>query len=687
MSRTASTIDRTEQIVQKLKSSNCKAEMQVQWDNDGTWQTINDIDGKRGVAMSKKAIRHKYANFSLIPLASTINFNVLNKSGEYSEGSGTALENALIIDRKVKVNMGYILPTTLQDPVTTSLTLNEAGKGFYFYTQNSGGSVILDSVNSGASVDINFQDLFSIYYDAELYDSKNYTPTGYYKYIGFDTGGKGWKNIEEITVTANTTKGTIYYRTYNETAEATQRKKSTQWHNGGSTINGTQTVTVDKNDRYLDIAVVLETELWTDTASVTAMTVKTDDYIEWVFSDVYYLDTPQQIDPKDGFSLVQCKGRNIWKRAIETDVNLSDLSAGVSLDQLVKDIADIIGLPYTASSIADLSSFGNRTLSTGYGDSVKADKVYTDIMTIIQDDYQMYMEYDETTDDNVLFVQLKPTVNEANWVLNYQDYTSMKKKKDYGRLLKRITVVSNTEVVDAEILLDSDVTQTSTGAKQFTWSGEAIYKRVEFTTSDSGFTIEIDNVSNESLDYTITAGTGTGTWTAKVYGNKFDSTVPTAFGEAMNSANMINGDGITARLENKLVLSDAECETISEGFVSAFGNPTYQANVLWPYLNLILEINDQAMIWSKNLFTDDLYIINGYTIKWNNYADSIDFILEDSGRNFSDDGDFIYDRSLYNVTQIDIEYDKGFVYDMVYGVNGEPSDVVTSKYKHNVGEA
>jgi hypothetical protein len=296
----------------------------------------------------------------------------------------------------------------------------------------------------------------------------------------------------------------------------------------------------------------------------------------------------------------------------------------------------------------------------------------------------MYIEYDDTTDDNILYVQLKPTTYEAAFVFNYNRYLQLRKQKDYGRLLQRLTVLSADSVVTAEELLDSDVAQSGTGAQTLTWSGEAVYKRITFETSDNGYTMVIDNVSNEQIDYTITSTTGTGTWTARVYGNKFSGGSPTAVGEAVNSSNMLNSEGITARLSNPLVLSDAEAETIAEGFVSAFGDPVYQVSVDYPYLNILMEINDQILIWAKNLFTDDLYIVNGYNIKWSEYRDSITFNLEDSGRNFGDEGGFIYDRPLLDSSIPDIEYDKGFLYDMTFGVDADPGDVPESKYYHNV---
>ena len=160
MSRTASNTTRTEIITQKLKSDNCRALSKIEWDNDGVWTEITDIDTKSGLSITKQAKRKKYANFSLLPIASTMSFKVLNKNGEYSEGSGQSEAGILVIDRKIRSTLSYLINLVLSEQTTSSdiLDLSSAGNAFYFFTQNSSGSVILDSINSGGEIDTNFND-------------------------------------------------------------------------------------------------------------------------------------------------------------------------------------------------------------------------------------------------------------------------------------------------------------------------------------------------------------------------------------------------------------------------------------------------------------------------------------------------------------------------------------------------
>jgi hypothetical protein len=149
---------------------------------------------------------------------------------------------------------------------------------------------------------------------------------------------------------------------------------------------------------------------------------------------------------------------------------------------------------------------------------------------------------------------------------------------------------------------------------------------------------------------------------------------------------MLNNKGVTTKVLNPLILSDSEAKTVSEGFAAEFGDPVYEMTLQWPYLDVMRDINDQGMVWAKNIFTDDLFIINSFTYIINNLSDSANFRLEDTGRNFTDQGNIVYNRNLYdteNANLPNVIFDGGFVYDMSVGVDGTPPP--SSKYKNNLG--
>ena len=86
MIRSASTLERTSLLRNKLKSSNLKGQVIIEVFVNGEWERLDDIDARRGVSWNKSAKTFKYANFALTPMASTINFDIVNTNGRYSEG-------------------------------------------------------------------------------------------------------------------------------------------------------------------------------------------------------------------------------------------------------------------------------------------------------------------------------------------------------------------------------------------------------------------------------------------------------------------------------------------------------------------------------------------------------------------------------------------------------------------------
>jgi hypothetical protein len=658
--------------------------MKIEYDDSGTWKLLPDVDGNKGIDIAKSSKQYKYARFALLPVASTIKFNVLNRNGKYSEGSGESVEGILDLDTKVRVRGGYRLGESTGEQ-SSAESLNGANDDF-FRTAHSGGIVSIDS--SAGNPSKYFPDLFVPLYDSETYDDSTYSADAYYVHVFDNTD---YADINDFDITCNSADGTIYWRV----ADNLDAEKTESWTTAGATVNGTKTVTVNNSQgkRYLLIAVVWDGITWSNASQITGLTVRYEEFIEWVYYDVFYLDSPSFSDPKaPAMPMITCGGRDIFKRAIDADVNLEDLSGGIVLDQLVKDVCDVIGIQYTASSIADLSGFGNRTLSAGLEDITKAYKVFELIMQIINkagNKYQMYMEYDSSVDDNILFVQPNPDEYVTDFVFNYKHYENLgNKRKNYDRLLKRISVFSDQQTIDPEKQLDT-ATYNTTGQKTLTWSPDAEYKRYTVVVNSGDAMVVLDDVNPGSIVFTI-SGTSIDV-TITVFGNEWPS-APDKEGEWIDHDNMIANRGNTARMINPLVLSDAECSDIAQGFIERFGTPDKEANNLkYPYLHLLLEQNDMNLIWSRYTFVDDLYFITGIIYHWDNSArpaDNTIFNLDDSGLDFGDLGDYIYDRDKAPVSGTIMLYDIGYVYDMADGPAATDAEIdAATEIIHNIGMA
>jgi hypothetical protein len=658
MSREASTAERTEEFFLSQTSPHHKSiiSLEVFNTNIGAYEIIEDLDTERGVSWTVSGKKEKFANFSLTPLTGTINFQVVNKNGEWSNGSGTVKENVIDNETKVRLKAGY-LSKTAGSSQTSSLNLfNTFGtvvKSFFWHTVNSSGNVAVSSSPGAGNTVQHFADKFNLY-DSLNYNSDFYSPDAYTVQT-YDSLGRGFQNIVSFDITADNTSGTVYYRALNTTADLSY-SESTNWTNAGATVNGTKTVTVGSTDRYLQVAVLYDGINWGDTLEISDITITYQEFTDFLYTSVYYLDTPQFSDPPaPQMPMIMCRGRDAYKRAVGTDINIDDLSAGVEVDDLIKSIADKVGIQYSSTSIADLSFFIGRTFAAGVGIQ-KADKIFDLCMQIINPTgYQMYMEYDSTLDENILFVQAKPTVTEATGAFSFRNYTGIgNNSRNADKILQRLTVLSGAQVVTSEVQLDQ-LLVTSTGSKVLSWVGAAEYKRIEIDQPDE---ITISNLSVEPLQITFDVDAlSTGGVTITAFGNQWDSTTPDQEGEAISLDNMINYKGTTAVLINQLATSDDECKSIAESFISEFGTPVEQArNLSWPYLYLLPEINDVYLMWRRFIFNDNLFFITKIGYSWSINNESTRFDFDDSGLNFSDLGDFIYDDIM--------DYDKGFLYDM-----------------------
>lgn len=684
MSRSASTLDRTGMIFDRLEGSNCKAEMQLQRWTGSAWVVVEDLDEDTGIDWGAVSKPEKYASFDLVPPPPEVKFQVLNFNGKYSDQSGEAEAGVFDIDTKIKLRGGYIV-----EPAEAVLNTVDLSGGTFWHTENSSG-IVLDSANAAAPTQ--FDDLNGSLLDSFLYDSANYACAGYW-YLTIDLEGKNFQFIEEITVRANTTNGRAFWRFLAASAAGEVRNSSEDWQGGDTLTNGTLVMAVAENcDRFMQIAVVFDGTSWTGGEKVDLITYTSKQKIEWIYSEVFYLDTPEFTEPAaPEIPAVLCSGRGSMKRAFETEINLSDLSGGVSLDDLLKSICDRVGILYTATSIADLTSFGDRTLAGGLESVKSAAEIFDNIMQILNKSgsvkYSMFTEYDAATDDSVLFVQPRPSAYEANFVFDYRNYEGIgSRKKNRDRLLQRLSVFNKKGFPDKEELLAYD-TYTVNGDYTLSWSGDAYFKRI--TVSGTGtISLRGNRVDKEQIEITVSGVSGF--VFVSVYGCKWGSSAPTFQAEDIHMPNQITGSGFTAQIENPLIESDAEAKAIAQGFTEEFGVPIYEANqIRWAYLNLLLEINDMVMLWSRFLFQTNLYYITGISHHWDrseNTGEYTSFNIADSGLDFADQGSIIYDRDeTLNGTLI--KYDTGFLYDMIAGVQGKDSDIPESLFGSNTGEA
>lgn len=652
--REASTVSKTEKIINLLIGSNLKTQLKLEWDNDGTWERIEDLDEKKGVGWSKSAKKYKYAAPTLTPKASQISFNILNRSGKYSVGSGTSVEGIFDLDTRVRLQAGYIVDDDTQSR-TDTITAD-----ILHHLKDTSGTLNIDGSNYIAN-DSYFTDLFQTKGDVTYATSNKYTGTAFAIYTR-DFEGLNFYSCKSFSITANSDKFSVYFREVQSKAMAENGLTlSTNWTLAGSSVNGVFNQVVNTKFRFFQVAVYVDNvPSWDSDIEITNVSFTYDTFIEWVYFDVFYLDTPKFTDPQaPQMPTIKCSGRDAYKKIIETDMQLADVNT-LFLDDILKTILTRANVSFNATSIADLSSFGARTLTSGFDDTVSAEQILEKIMQIITqgtgDRFQMFLEYDDTLEDNIFHLISKPNLLQTDFVFNYKHYTGIgDTRRNYDKMLSRVTIASGTLKIDERQQLDTQAV-TVDSVYVLSWIGNAIYLEFE-TDLDIGTAVfNITAQTPTSISFSVTNFSTS--FTIIVYGSRFD-TAPTFYGEWNNINNGLNSRGLTAKIKNELLNSDDEAFEMANGLMTDFALPVLETNSLqYPYAQLMLEINDMTLLWARFIFNDDLRYITGIKYQWSASQDSTTFNLDDSGLNFSDVSTFIYDE-----TAGDLTYEKGFVYD------------------------
>jgi hypothetical protein len=659
MSRQASTVNRREEIQGLLLGSNIKSLAYLEVEKDGCWKVVDDLSESKGIDWTENRKKFQYANYSLTPDINTISFQVVNKDAKYSEGSGTIYEEIFKNDTRVRVTSGYKL-SDLQ-----LLTDNLGCADYNFYTKNLDGFLVMDSGNSLGQENAYFTNLFTPLYDSETYSDSTYGEGGYGIYVK-DYVYTGLSFAKKIKVTANGTFGNVYW------FESDNRNDfptiSGSWNFLGTTINGTANFSiVGTSKRYLAVAIVCDGVSWVG-KSVSSVDVDCDSYAEWIYKSVFYLDSPSYSDPPaPALPMISCSGRDAWKKAIETEINLQNVS-GQTIDAIIKSVADRCGIRYSASSIDNLASYGVRTLSGGLNDVKKADEIMDSLISIVNKfgstKYEMYLSYDQGEDDNILFVKPRPSVYQADAVFDYRRYKTLGSiRKNYDKLIFRVTALNEDKPINEDQVLATQTILTA-GFVTISWTGNAIYKSYEIV--GAGDSILVD-VTPTSFTFNFT---GIVNCTVTIRGSKFTGANPAFWGEYFNHKNMLSKTGMATKIKNQLLISSAEAKLISKGYALDNGTPVYDSTGLsFSRCNLILENNDVAFVFSRNLLLDRLFFVTGVQYHWDRSEDPQDttsFNLQDAGLRFSDIGTFRWDD-----TEI---YDIGYVWDQDLGVLAKKDD-------------
>jgi hypothetical protein len=617
-------------LLERLKSSRCDVWAFVYRWNGSTWDEIQDIDSKAGVNWNKNSLKKKFANYAFMPEPSTISFTVNNENGKYSEGSGTASEGWFDNDTKVKLLAGYIHnePYTTESSIIPVGSFTDGGDGYYYYQYQIDRKhkyfkeLVLTYTN-----DITLQyRVFNSEIHKDYYDD--------------------WTTIEEVA----------------ETGRLVDDSGGALTDGSGFLIDtATDTVNIENNYEYIQMRIPSA-----DLTDLTSVTITLNDYFVDLYTDVYYLDTPEFTEPNDpAIPKVKCKGRDSAKYLINSELQPWDYT-GDTLTEMIKRVLDQNGVKYTASSISNFTTIATRDNDVNITQPKQSTWLLERFLQIgtLEGAHNVYIDYDSVEDDNVFYVQPKPTALIADYVLDYRNYQSIgSRKKNYDKLLKRITVQTENQSSEPE---ESKYTNTfasdQTALKVALGSDLNFFHRVEVSGAGSLDAIEIEN--DYDLTQTYAHLTITAPLTITIYGCSWSgtpATPPNWSGEGISAQNATFKKGNDVKIENPFLNSSTEARTIAQFLTGENGTPIDEAtNIVYPYNNLFLQINDMVMLWSRYVFLDDLRYITGINYSWkldNGIKHSSVFNCSDSGKDFYDNYNFTYDED-------GLIYEQGLIWDM-----------------------
>ncbi len=674
--KSLSSPEATNEFKLKLRAGNCYSYTKVTYiDDDGLEVLFHDH--AYPIKIEVLAEPPRYANTAYDPAAASCEFVVVNKNGAYSPKNSSSVQSGVLVTNRIFKFYDSKKLSVAPSPVEQAFVLSEFTP---YFTKLLGGVVVPDVANLGGNAQTYLSDLFTNY-GGSTYGGSEYAPSGY-ALFSFDLSTiiprAGTVTTQTIKLTANSTYGRVFFRMGATLAELNAgNNNSSGWTEAGYTESGEVEFPVGLSNVYaLQVIVLNEAPTWSaDQFTISAVSFTYLEVVEWVLLGSFYLDDPK-LQEKRGAALSEIKvtGRNAWKKALESKMNIRDLSGGVYIQDLVKEIFDFCGITYTVSSIADLSAYGARTAGGGYDDQVSASQILRDIMLIVGKEYRMRVD-----DNNVGYIELRPTAALADVVFHYRNYVQASQQYRSEKQLQRFTVFSDQQVLDVQVDLGAETVFTTEGVHAaITWSGKAIAKSWEIVLQSGEMRITDVVFTNTSAVFTTE---GEGSITVQVTGNKFKTTDPQYVGEAANASNLQGNEGFSVQDENPLVISDAECKSIAEKKISEFGRPAYDIDVEWPYLFSLLEINDPALVYSKDFFEDGIYAVIGFTHELKSETDKFTTVqLRDTGARISDTGAIVYDRDRPPISGAAVPHDNGFIYDSRFGPSASQFSVDESVY-------
>ena len=635
-----------------------KPRIKTEYFDDATSTYIefaSDIEN-RNIQISTE--NKRYASYSFMPPVKQMDMQLNNFGQVYSTGSGNAKASILKKNLKVRCWSGYDLIEGLGNTTLQNGAFTNTAK--HFHTKLSSGKVYMDITDSTVATIATASQLGGVAMGSTTYGTLTYGYPGYYT--------KTIKISEEhdpVSFTANVSTGNFSMR---HRVSETSDFSGAVWSDFTTLSAGENTITIDglASDEYVQYLMRFNNSLWNDTDYITSVGVNYEDTVFLAKRGTFIIDEPSYSDK------VKVTGRDYLKKALETEINLPDLTVSKTVQQRLTEVFDRCSIPYdTASwdSIATACAVSNATIAEDLSD--KSGWKICDLLmdTINAGTNDVYFTFDENGNAIVKYIE---TDVEADWVTHYRyNIESVSKNFDSDSQLQRCTVMNKSIIVNSEITLGTFTGTTSGTNLHLTYGTTAMY--VRYTDANSIIDAESDR-TNTAIDFTVADSLA---YNIVMFGCHPKSVTDEIWAESGNSANIIKNDGSTYKRVNPF-MSQANAKAFADFIVTKNGNPKFTMTVK-QQVNPLLEVGiDNLMVFDKYSYTDNIYGLQEINESWNNPSLKETIKLKDRG---FDLGRFIWDRNGSSPGINDLKWSTGLVWSQDLGVSatGDSTDYSGTK--------
>jgi hypothetical protein len=622
-----------------VSGATSKPKIKTEWYNDSTntYVDFEDIEG-RTIELSNE--NKRYQVYSFMPPSKSIRFTLNNFDQVYSTGSGDAKASILKKNLLVRAWTGYEL-TLAEGQASQSDDFSSTNK--LVHTQLSSGKIIYDSSSYAGTVDSGLVDNL---YGTTTYGDTTYEYSGYYQKTF--TISNDERQFKQASVTVNSANFDFTYR-----VSPNADFSGAGWSIPQSLSSGANTINfvADLNDDYLQVAILWKNENFGTSDELSALSILKEDNLFLFPQGVFVLDQPDFQDTK-----VSCRGRDYLKKALETEINMPDMTSSVNIGTAVSYVLDRCSIPYDRSEWDSTSTAVSvsGTLSEQFNNisGWKTLDLLMDALNAGNDNWRL-----KTEDNGNLSLKILETDNEVDYSIHYKfNIESIDKDLDSDKQLQRVTCLNKDIIVNQESLIKS-YTGTATSL-HLTYGGSYLY--VRYTDDNSVITSE-DDRTNTAIDFTLSGSTAD----IDIYGcTPKNAITDEVWAERGNSNNIVKNDGSTYKRVNPF-MDATQCKAFVDYLLPLYDDPAKKVN-LTMVPNPYLELNDNCLVFDLYTYTDDVYGITSITETFRDPGLKVSMRLQDRG---FDLGQFIYDRNGRYEGINDLLWDSNLVFDQDLAIN------------------